>query len=203
MPARESHSNEEAFLKVLAPLNLGITPIGELWPRVLAKSSLKESVSSCSSFLQPDCKDWKHPSVLCIWCVRRSYLCCRATSPSVIICATSSCVGHSPAATQPKTPHSSPIPDSSNSISNTTSHKNYKTLLPTLPENLPVQPRVASGNRFWWNVPTTEIGGVQVPENRLEKIPISKSYRFRRTHRKKKKSRSICLLWNKLLLLSR
>lgn len=46
-----------------------------------------------------------------------TYLCCKATSPRVKICATSSCVGHSPAATHPKTPHSSPIPDSSNSIS--------------------------------------------------------------------------------------
>lgn len=45
------------------------------------------------------------------------YLCCKATSPSVKICATSSCVGHSPADTQPNTPHSSPMPDSSNSIS--------------------------------------------------------------------------------------
>lgn len=44
------------------------------------------------------------------------YLCCNATSPRVKIWATSSCVGQSPAATQPKTPHSSPIPDSSNSI---------------------------------------------------------------------------------------
>lgn len=44
------------------------------------------------------------------------YLCCNATSPRVRIWATSSCVGQSPAATQPKTPHSSPIPDSSNSI---------------------------------------------------------------------------------------
>ncbi|XP_061833399.2 bifunctional phosphoribosylaminoimidazole carboxylase/phosphoribosylaminoimidazole succinocarboxamide synthetase [Nerophis lumbriciformis] len=45
-----------------------------------------------------------------------TYLCCSATNPRVRTWATSSCVGHSPAATQPNTPHSSPMPFSSNSI---------------------------------------------------------------------------------------
>lgn len=43
--------------------------------------------------------------------------CCSPTSPRVITCGTSSCVGHSPEAMHPKTPHSSRIPNSSSSMS--------------------------------------------------------------------------------------
>jgi hypothetical protein len=44
---------------------------------------------------------------------KEQYLCCRATSPRQITCATSICVGHSPVAMQPNTPHSCVRPVSS------------------------------------------------------------------------------------------
>lgn len=73
----------------------------------LAPSVLKKERHSVSG--QPAEKEAHTP--------RSAHLCCRATSPRLRIWATSSWVGHSPAATQPKTPHSSPMPDSSSSIS--------------------------------------------------------------------------------------
>nr|XP_008526866.1 PREDICTED: protein IQ-DOMAIN 14-like [Equus przewalskii] len=46
-----------------------------------------------------------------------AHRCCSPTSPRVITCGTSSCVGHSPEAMHPNTPHSSRIPNSSSSMS--------------------------------------------------------------------------------------
>lgn len=46
-----------------------------------------------------------------------AYRCCSPTSPRVITCGTSSCVGHSPEAMHPNTPHSSRTPNSSSSMS--------------------------------------------------------------------------------------
>lgn len=45
-----------------------------------------------------------------------AHRCCSPTSPRVITCGTSSCVGHSPEAMHPNTPHSSRIPNSSSSM---------------------------------------------------------------------------------------
>lgn len=48
---------------------------------------------------------------------RIAHRCCSPTSPRVITCGTSSCVGHSPELMHPNTPHSSRIPNSSSSMS--------------------------------------------------------------------------------------
>jgi hypothetical protein len=45
-----------------------------------------------------------------------AHRCCSPTSPRVITCGTSSCVGQSPEAMHPNTPHSSRIPNSSSSM---------------------------------------------------------------------------------------
>ncbi|XP_026800243.2 multifunctional protein ADE2 [Pangasianodon hypophthalmus] len=60
------------------------------------------------------------------------------------------------------------------------STKNYKTSLPTLPDNLPVRPRAASCSRLCRKVPTTEMGG---GSNRLEKSLLSAKSQTTLLHR--------------------